>query len=41
MYNSRSHADRFFTREIGTQYLCYLGNTYLRDFPGWPPVLGV
>jgi gluconate 2-dehydrogenase gamma chain len=34
-------ADGFFTSQIGIQYLGYVGNTYLRDFPGCPPVPGV
>lgn len=31
-------ADGFFTSEIGIKYLGYVGNTYLSDFPGCPPV---
>ena len=31
-------ADGFFTSEIGIDYLGYIGNTYLQDFPGCPPV---
>ena len=31
-------ADGFFTSEIGIQYLGYVGNTFLKDFPGCPPV---
>ena len=31
-------ADGFFTSEIGIDYLGYVGNTYLQDFPGCPPV---
>jgi gluconate 2-dehydrogenase gamma chain len=31
-------ADGFFTSEIGIKYLGYIGNTYLSDFPGCPPV---
>lgn len=31
-------ADGFFTSEIGMDYLGYIGNTYLQDFPGCPPV---
>ena len=31
-------ADGFFTSEIGIKYLGYMGNTYLSDFPGCPPV---
>jgi hypothetical protein len=34
-------ADGFFSSEIGIQYLGYVGNTFLNDFPGWPPVRGV
>ena len=34
-------ADGFFTSKIGIQYLGYIGNTYLADFPGCPPVPGV
>jgi hypothetical protein len=30
--------DGFFTSEIGIDYLGYIGNTYLQDFPGCPPV---
>jgi hypothetical protein len=30
-------ADRFFTSEIGIKYLGYIGNTYLKEFPGCPP----
>lgn len=33
--------DGFFTSEIGTKYLGYIGNTFLKDFPGCPPVSGV
>jgi len=31
-------ADGFFTSEIGIDYLGYIGNKYLMDFPGCPPV---
>jgi len=31
-------ADGFFTSEIGINYLGYIGNTYVQDFPGCPPV---
>lgn len=31
-------ADGFFTSEIGIKYLGYIGNTYLMEFPGCPPV---
>lgn len=31
-------ADGFFTSEIGIAYLGYIGNTYLQEFPGCPPV---
>jgi gluconate 2-dehydrogenase gamma chain len=34
-------ADGFFTSEIGIGYLGYIGNTFLNDFPGCPPVPGV
>ncbi len=34
-------ADGFFTSKIGIQYLGYMGNTYLAEFPGCPPVPGV
>jgi len=30
--------DGFFTSEIGFQYLQYIGNTYLAEFPGCPPL---
>lgn len=33
--------DGFFTSKIGIQYLGYIGNTYLLDFPGCPPVPGI
>jgi hypothetical protein len=31
-------ADGFFTSEIGIKYLGYVGNKYVKDFPGCPPV---
>jgi gluconate 2-dehydrogenase gamma chain len=31
-------ADGFFTSEIGIKYLGYMGNTFLKQFPGCPPV---
>lgn len=31
-------ADGFFTSEIGINYLGYIGNKYLMDFPGCPPL---
>jgi gluconate 2-dehydrogenase gamma chain len=31
-------ADGFFTSEIGVKYLGYIGNDYLPEFPGCPPV---
>jgi gluconate 2-dehydrogenase gamma chain len=34
-------ADGFFTSEIGIKYLGYVGNTFLPEFPGCPPVPGV
>src|SRR3984885_4260887 len=34
-------ADGYFTSEIGIEYLGYIGNTYLKDFPGCPPVPGL
>ena len=33
--------DGFFTSEIGIKYLGYIGNTYLQEFPGCPPVPGL
>jgi gluconate 2-dehydrogenase gamma chain len=33
-------ADGFFTSEIGIEYLGYIGNTFVKDFPGCPPVPG-
>ena len=34
-------ADGFFTSKIGIHYLGYIGNTFLAEFPGCPPVPGV
>ena len=34
-------ADGFFTSEIGIKYLGYIGNTFLKEFPGCPPVPGL
>ena len=31
-------ADGYFTSEIGIKDLGYVGNSYLRDFPGCPPL---
>ena len=31
-------ADGFFTSEIGINYLGYIGNTFVAEFPGCPPV---
>ena len=31
-------ADGFFTSEIGIAYLGYIGNTFVKEFPGCPPV---
>jgi gluconate 2-dehydrogenase gamma chain len=31
-------ADGFFTSPIGIKYLGYVGNKYMKDFPGCPPV---
>ena len=31
-------ADGFFTSEIGIEYLGYIGNAYVQEFPGCPPV---
>jgi len=31
-------ADGFFTSEIGIAYLGYVGNTFVKEFPGCPPV---
>lgn len=34
-------ADGFFTSEIGIEYLGYIGNTFMKEFPGCPPVPGL
>ncbi len=34
-------ADGFFTSKIGIEYLGYIGNAYLTEFPGCPPVPGL
>jgi len=34
-------ADGYFTSEIGIQYLGYIGNTFVKEFPGCPPVPGL
>jgi hypothetical protein len=34
-------ADGFFTSKIGIKYLGYIGNTFLTEFPGCPPVPGL
>lgn len=34
-------SDGFFTSKIGIQYLGYVGNAFLTNFPGCPPVPGV
>ena len=34
-------ADGFFTSEIGIKYLGYIGNTFVNEFPGCPPVPSV
>jgi gluconate 2-dehydrogenase gamma chain len=34
-------ADGFFTSKIGIQYLGYIGNGFVAEFPGCPPVPGV
>ncbi len=31
-------ADGFFTSKLGIQYLGYIGNTFLKEFPGCPPL---
>ena len=31
-------ADGFFTSEVGIKYLQYIGNAYIKDFPGCPPL---
>lgn len=33
-------ADGYFTSEIGIEYLGYIGNTFVKDFPGCPTVPG-
>jgi len=33
--------DGFFTSEIGIKYVGYVGNTFLKEFPGCPPVPGL
>lgn len=33
-------ADGYFTSEIGIEYLGYIGNTFVKEFPGCPPVPG-
>jgi len=33
--------DGFFTSEIGIKYLGYIGSTFLKEFPGCPPVPGL
>lgn len=34
-------ADGFFTSEIGIKYLGYIGSSFLKEFPGCPPVPGL
>ncbi len=34
-------ADGYFTSKVGIEYLGYIGNTFLPDFPGCPPVPGI
>jgi len=34
-------ADGFFTSQIGIKYLGYIGSTFLKEFPGCPPVPGL
>jgi gluconate 2-dehydrogenase gamma chain len=34
-------ADGYFTSEIGIEYLGYIGNTFLKEFPGCPTVPGL
>ena len=34
-------SDGFFTSKIGIKYLGYVGNTFVLEFPGCPPVPGV
>jgi gluconate 2-dehydrogenase gamma chain len=36
----RLTADGYFTSEIGIEYLGYIGNTFVKDFPGCPPLPG-
>lgn len=36
----RLTAAGYFTSEIGIEYLGYIGNTFVKDFPGCPPVPG-
>ena len=36
----KSTSDGFFTSEIGIKYLGYIGNTFLKEFPGCPAVPG-
>ena len=36
----RLTADGYFTSEIGIEYLGYIGNMFVKDFPGCPPVPG-
>jgi gluconate 2-dehydrogenase gamma chain len=31
-------ADGYFTSEIGIEYLGYIGNTFVKEFPGCPPL---
>jgi len=33
--------DGFVTSEIGIEYLGYIGNTFVKEFPGCPPVPGL
>jgi gluconate 2-dehydrogenase gamma chain len=33
--------DGFVTSEIGIEYLGYIGNTFVKEFPGCPPVQGL
>ena len=34
-------ADGFFTSQIGIKYLGYVGNSFVPEFPGCPPVAGI